>query len=116
MQKNSTSGSNLVLFFKDVENRDAADKLAGAKIFVERGSLPLAGEKHYYWADLIGFSVSNLDGERLGAVSGFIETGAHDVMQVLDNRERLIPFVIDVYIIEVDVELKNILVDWHKEE
>jgi len=40
-----------------------------------------------------------------------LETGAHDVLQVKGERERLIPFV-DAYVREVDLEAGRIVVDW----
>lgn len=106
----------LVIFFESVENRSESESLRGAKIFAEREALPLAGNKQYYWADLIGLSVLNTEKKRLGFVSSFIETGGHDVMQVSGERERLIPFVIDVYILDVDVDTREIVIDWHVDD
>jgi 16S rRNA processing protein RimM len=40
-----------------------------------------------------------------------LETGAHDVLRVAGERERLIPFV-DAYVREVDLAGKRILVEW----
>ena len=41
-----------------------------------------------------------------------IETGADDVMVLNGDRERLIPFVIDDIVHEVDLERKRLVVDW----
>ena len=56
----------------------------------------------------------------LGEISSMLETGANDVMVVspcdgsIDQRERLLPYV-DVYILQVDLENKQMLVDWDPE-
>ena len=57
----------------------------------------------------------------LGVVASMIETGANDVLVIeatkdsVDDRERLLPFVFDTYIVAVDLEKREILVDWDPE-
>ena len=106
----------LVIFFDNVESRTEAESLRGAKILVERGSLRPAGNQQYYWTDLIGLSVLNVEKKLLGYVSGFIETGDHDVMQISGERERLVPFVLDVYVLDIDTDAREIIIDWHLDD
>ena len=61
---------------------------------------------------LIGMQVESLQAETLGAVDDMLETGANDVMVVKGDRERLIPFVIDDIVREVDLAGRRIIVDW----
>jgi len=103
----------LVVYFNEVSDRQAAEDLSGGSIYVGRTSLPLSGEKQYYWTDLISFKVLATDGKELGSVSGFIETGGHDVLVVAGGKELLIPFVMDKYILKVDMGSETIFVDWH---
>jgi 16S rRNA processing protein RimM len=55
--------------------------------------------------------VVNLQGEVLGTVSHLLETGAHDVLVVKGDRERLIPFV-GAYVVKVDLARADLVVDW----
>jgi 16S rRNA processing protein RimM len=101
---------------RGVLDRDAADRLAGARVYVPRSQFPAADEGEYYWVDLIGLDVVNREGQMLGQVASLIETGVHDVLKVLDASseapvERLIPFV-PVYIDRVDLPGRRINVDW----
>jgi len=112
LQRGYTSGRRLIVFFNEVFDRQTADDLSGSSIYVGRTSLPVSGEKEYYWADLIGFEVLATDGKELGLVSGFIETGGHDVLVVAGGKELLIPFVMDKYILKVDMESETIFADW----
>lgn len=101
---------------REVADRDEADRLTGARVFVSRSQFPAAAEGEYYWVDLIGLDVFNRDGQCLGRVTGLIETGVHDVLKLVETggdapRERLIPFV-PAYIDEVDVPRRRIAVDW----
>jgi 16S rRNA processing protein RimM len=59
--------------------------------------------------------VINVREESLGIVDHLIETGANDVMVVSGERERLIPFVRDTVVKEIDQDRGCILVDWEKD-
>ena len=96
-------------------DRDAAEALAGARVFVSRASFPTPADDEFYWVDLIGLAVTNREGLSLGAVVGLIETGPHCVLRVqpaeADADEVLIPFVA-AYVDRVDREGRAIHVDW----
>jgi len=62
--------------------------------------------------DLEGLRVVHLDGTELGKVDHLLETGANDVMVVKGEKERLIPFVMNKVIINVDFDEGRIDVDW----
>lgn len=108
-------GDGVVAQVQDVTDRSGAEALRGARVFVPRSSFPTAGEGEFYWIDLIGLSVVNREGERLGQVVGLIDTGPHSVLRVQPEGEgadeRLIPFV-GAYVDEVSLERRLITVDW----
>jgi 16S rRNA processing protein RimM len=108
-------GDGVVATVHDIDDRDAAQALAGARIFVPRTSFPTPDDGEFYWVDLIGLQVANRQGLALGRVVGLIETGPHCVLRIqpeaADADERLIPFV-DAYVDQVDVPGGSILVDW----
>ena len=103
----------------EVDDRTAAEALRGARIFVSRSSFPRAEKDEYYWVDLIGLDVVNREGVALGTVKELLSTGAQTVL-VMDyeqdgkTQERMIPFV-SVYIDNVDLPARRILVDWQPE-
>lgn len=104
-------GATLVAQLEGIEDRDQAERYVGATVAVPRSELPRPAADEFYWVDLVGAEVVNLQGVHLGSVAGLLETGAHAVLQVRDGEERLIPFV-DVYVREVDLARKRIVVDW----
>jgi 16S rRNA processing protein RimM len=108
-------GEIVVATVEDVADRDAAEALTGARIFVSRASFPTPATDEFYWVDLIGLAVLNRDGEALGSVVGLIETGPHCVLRVQPSganaSERLIPFVA-AYVEDVDLSARKIRVDW----
>ena len=102
---------------RDVTDRNSAEALRGASIFVSRASFPTAQEGEYYWIDLLGLAVVNRQKEALGTVADLLDTGAHSVLRVtappIDGKpvERLIPFVA-AYIDDVNLPERRITVDW----
>jgi len=111
-------GVSVIARLVGCDDRDAAAALKGSEIAVPRSALPAPGADEYYWADLIGLKVVNLQDEVLGEVTGLMGTGANDVLRVADRREdaqsereRLVPYVAHV-IREVDLARGEIRVDW----
>ncbi|TCS74002.1 16S rRNA processing protein RimM [Sulfuritortus calidifontis] len=103
--------NSLIAQLEGVNDRSQAEALQGLEIAVARDELPEAEEGEYYWDDLIGLDVVNLDGVNLGKVTGLLETGAHDVLEVEGERPRLIPFT-EPIVVEVDLKAGRIKVDW----
>jgi len=104
-------GAGLVARLEGFADREAAVTLMGADIAVRTAQLPVLERGAYYWAQLEGLTVVNLQGVGFGTVSNLFETGANDVMVVRGERERLIPYVRDV-VREVDLAARTVIVDW----
>lgn len=109
------TGRNVIARFPEVDDRDQAQLLVGAQIWVPRKHLPASKPGSYYWVDLEGMAVQTLDGVALGRVSHMLATGANDVMVVEGERERWVPFILDNYVKSVDLEARLIRVDWDPE-
>ena len=105
-------GKTVVVRIDGFDDRDQAATLIGTEIGVPREELPDTEEGHYYWSDIEGLRVVRRDGLELGVLAYMLETGAHDVMVVQGEGERLIPFVKDEVVIDVDLGAGLIRVDW----
>jgi len=112
-------GNGLIVKLADVGDRDQAQVLVNAEIAVERASLPELEQGDYYWRDLMGMAVINLEGYHLGEVVDMMETGSNDVLVVKANKtdafgkkERLLPFLTDSVIKDVNRVEGRISVDW----
>lgn len=103
-------GKGIIVRFDKVNRREDAETYLKAEIAVARDELP-EGDG-FYWSDLVGLRVETIDGESLGTVDYLFETGANDVVVVKGDRERLIPWVRDEVVKDVDLEGGLIRVDW----
>lgn len=104
-----------------VDDRDAAMQLTGATIAIRPEQLRALGKDEFYWRDLIGLRVINKEGVELGSVRRLMETGANDVLVVSGGegdavqREHLIPWTPGQAVLDVDLELGQMCVDWDED-
>lgn len=106
---------------QEVDDRNAAEALRGARIFVARSSFPTAAKDEYYWIDLIGLDVVNREGVALGKVTELLAAGPQTVLVlsfeqpdaegVSQAAERMIPFV-SAFVDDVSLPKRCITVDW----
>ena len=108
-----------------LRDRNEAEALKGATIQVSRKDFPALEEDEYYWTDLIGLDVVNLQGEALGKVTDMMHNGAQTILRITPAaaaavkegdpaakvEDRLVPFV-GQFVKTVDIEGKLITLDW----
>jgi 16S rRNA processing protein RimM len=122
-------GGDVVAQLMGVAGRDAAEALKGHQVQISRSHFPALSNDEFYWVDLIGLAVENMQGEQLGVVADLMDNGAHPILRVVkpvaegqivqDTQpdtapkipEMLIPFV-DHFVKTVDQAAKKITVDW----
>lgn len=138
MQSKGHSG-DVVARLTGVADRNAAEALKGTVVSISRKHFPALDDDEFYWVDLIGSAVENLQGESLGVVSDMMDNGAHPILKVtlpvqataieaeqpadstkpkkgakeksVAAPELLIPFV-DQFVKTVQPKEKKIIVDW----
>ena len=106
-------GDVIVATVDDVQDRNGAESLKGARVFVSRSAFPTPDNDEFYWVDLMGLTVVNRQDEVLGEVVDLLDTGPTSVLRLkaADDTERLIPFV-SAYIDSVSLADKRIVADW----
>lgn len=100
----------VVARLKGVTSREAAESLAGVKLFVARDKLPpVEDEDEFLQADLIGCVVAAPDGVILGAVTAVANYGAGDLLDIAtpDGRSVLMPFT-KAFAPRIDVAARRI--------
>lgn len=97
--------------FEGVDDRNAAEALRGQLVLADREALPPLPSGEYYWHELVGCRVESEAGLAVGTVHEIWETGAHDVLVVLDERgqRRLVPTA-EALMKSVDLAARRIVV------
>lgn len=113
-----THNNGLVAKIEGCDSRDDAEVIKNAQITISESQLPPIDDG-FYWKDLIGMRVKTQKGYDLGVISQMFNTGANDVMTIKANsndafgqKERLLPFVFDQVVIDVDQDQRVITVEW----
>ncbi|HHF2872955.1 MULTISPECIES: ribosome maturation factor RimM [Vibrio diabolicus subgroup] len=109
----------MVAKLEGMDIREDAHLMTNFEIAIDPAVLPELSEDEFYWRELFGMQVVTTKGYDLGVVTDMLETGSNDVLVVKANlkdafgqKERLIPFLEEQVIINVDREAQRIEVDW----
>ncbi len=108
-------GKGIVMSLDGVTDPDQVLPLIGSELAIQKEQLKPMANDEFYWSQLIGLTVINLNDETLGLVDSLLETGANDVLVVKNKEQKtqqLVPFVMEEIVQLVDVENKLIRVDW----
>lgn len=107
-------GKTIVVKFAEINTPEGARLLTNRMIAITRAQLPELGKEEYYWSDLEGLTVIDQHGNTLGQVAYLMETGSNDVIVIKDSqdKEHAIPFILKKVILNVDLEKREIHVDW----
>ena len=90
-----------------VTDRDGAEALRGAALYVDKRRLPALESENYYWFELIGMEVFTQDDVLLGRLESILATGSNDVYVVRRaDRETLVPALASV-VQRVDTERRR---------
>lgn len=104
----------VIVRFRGVNDRTAAEALNGLDLFIERENLPDddLDEDEFFYADLEGLEAKDAEGKSYGVVTGVFDFGAGDLLELKGPGRRpvLIPFS-EFSVLEIDLEGGTMLVD-----
>ncbi|XUM23521.1 ribosome maturation factor RimM [Bradyrhizobium oligotrophicum S58] len=85
---------HLVATIKGVTDRNAAERLNGLELYVQRDRLPETDDDEYYHADLIGLAAETTAGAPLGRVLAIHNFGAGDIIEIAppSGSTLMLPF------------------------
>lgn len=104
-----------LVHFEGLDSPEHAAYLTNQWVYGIASQLPKLSAGEYYWQQLIGLQVKNLEGVELGRVASLMETGANDVMLIEGEKSHCVPYLPHQVIKEIDVAAATMLVDWPAE-
>ena len=111
VMESRAQGNGWIARLEGIEAPEAASRLTGCLVLVDRAELPPTTGREHYRSDLVGFAVQNLEGAELGVVDHFIDTPGNAVMVIRGAREHLVP-VTSQHLREVIEGTRTVIVDW----
>lgn len=102
----------VVVRIAEVGDRNAAERLNGTELFVDRSVLPEEDEDAFYQTDLVGLAVETGTGEAVGTVIAVHDFGAGDLLEIAPPRGAsvMIPFS-EAAVPEIDMERGVLVVE-----
>ncbi|MDS9470559.1 ribosome maturation factor RimM [Sporosarcina pasteurii] len=101
-----------LLTFENHSNINDVEKYRDGILKVSEEHLGELDEHEFYYHEIIGCNVVDLEGREIGKVTEIISTGANDVWSVKPEtgKTHYIPYIEDV-VKEVDIDNKKIVID-----
>jgi len=97
-----------------VGDRNGAEALKGAELWVERGQLPETDDDEFYYIDLIDLAAVDLRGVPFGRIVQVANYGAGDLLEIsieASGRSEFVPFKME-FVPEVDIARGRVVVAW----
>ncbi len=109
--RKSTVKDMFIVAVDEVDDKEAADRLRGDKIFISRSLLPKTGEGEYYEADLIGLKVADCSGKDFGRVLGVHDYGAGTFLEIGTSKKDsfMLPFK-NAFVPKVDLNEETVVI------
>lgn len=98
------AGEVVVVRFKGLRDRTAAERLTGTELFIDRSALPPEDEDEFYQDDLVGLAVRDESETEVGRVTAVQNFGGGDILEIIFQGRKglLIPFT-QAAVPEIDI-------------
>lgn len=102
----------LIMTLQGVGDRDAADALRGAEIYIREADAAPLGEDEYFIHQLIGLQAVTSAGQALGTVREVLTTGAGEILVIARpaQADALVPMVRD-FIAHLDLAAGQVTIN-----
>mgnify|MGYP001011272273 FL=1 len=100
----------VILKFKGVEDRNAAESLKGKYLNITEADLKELPEGTYYIRDLIGVLVVLESGEVLGTLTNVLQNFAQDLYEIDVNGKKVLLPAVNEFVLDVDLESRRVTV------
>jgi len=100
-----------LLRLQGFEHIDSVQRLVGAEVLMRRQDAPEPEPDEFYWGEVQGFAVRDLNLGELGTLDDTFSTAAHDIFVVNGAYGEVLIPVVEAFLVEVDRAQESIVVD-----
>jgi 16S rRNA processing protein RimM len=104
-------GNQLRIKFEDIDSEEDADTIMGAGLYLSLEFLPKLTGNKFYFHEIIGFDIEDVNYGYVGVVTGVNDTSAQPLFEINSNGTDVFIPMIDDFIKNVDREHKKIIVE-----
>lgn len=79
------------LHIEGIDTKNGAESIQGVFLYIDKDELPGTQEGEYYVFDLIGLTVTDMEGNKLGRIEDVLQHGAADVYVVKGKKDFMFP-------------------------
>lgn len=106
-----TSKNTAVVYFEDVHGIDMAQNLVNSFLYLPLASLPKLEGIKFYFHEVIGFNIIEKNFGLLGVCENILEYPQQALFQVFHNEKEILIPTNEDFILEVNRDKKEILVE-----
>ncbi|MDA7705012.1 ribosome maturation factor RimM [Rickettsiales bacterium] len=99
----------------DINDRNKAEEIKNTKLFIDQKELKILSNDQFYYHDLIGIDVKNIEGKKIAIVKNIMNFGAGDLFEVdftddnYNNQMNILPFNNEI-VTEINLEEKYMII------
>lgn len=102
---------HIVVKLEGIDSIDAAQELKGLTVFINKEELPEKGEDEYYWFELIGLDVFDMENRLIGKVKDIIDNTAQPILVIKNNSEEYLVPLVEKFVEEIDLHGSKIVIN-----
>lgn len=97
----------VILKLKGISDRTQAETYKGKDLFIDEKDKRILPEDTYYINDLIGLTVLDEKGEKIGMLKDVIQNSAQDLYEIeLENKNKCLIPAVGEFILNINMETK----------
>jgi 16S rRNA processing protein RimM len=109
--KINISGQKAILNLEDSNNIESAQLLKGSALFLPLTSLPDLADDQFYFHEIIGFAVQDVNFGKVGPVVTVYDTGPQDLLAIDHKGKEILVPINDETVVQVDKKKREVLVN-----
>jgi len=104
-------GNQLRIQFEDMNSEEDANSIIGSKVYLPLQMLPKLDDDKFYYHEIIGFKVVDINYGDVGIIIGINDSSAQPLFVIKNNEKEILIPAIDDFISEIDKKNQKLIVE-----
>jgi len=101
-------GNQLRVNFEKIDSEEDANAILKAGVYLPLHLLPKLSGKQFYFHEVIGFKVKDLNHGNIGTITGINDASAQALFEIENKTTQILIPIVDEFIITIDRENKQV--------